>query len=86
MFRKIALGLFAAASLTAAALAPTAASAGGGWGPGWGGGWHHPHHFYGPALGVGYIGAAIAESNDCYVTRRVQTRHGWRLRTINVCY
>jgi hypothetical protein len=87
MFRKITLGLFAAASLTAAALAPTSASAGGG-------NWHHHgfghhHHFHGgPAFGIGYVGAAIAGSGygDCYVTRRVPTPHGWRWRTVNVCY
>ena len=54
MFRKLALGLVAAASLGAAALAPTAASAKPfGFGGGWGGGWHHHHHF---GLGLGYVG------------------------------
>jgi hypothetical protein len=87
MFRKITLGLFAAASLTAVALAPTSASAGGGgWGPGWGGGWGHHHHWHGPAFGIGYVGANIVGDSDCYVTRRVPTPHGWRWRTVNVCY
>jgi len=81
MFRKIALGLFAAVSLSAAALAPTAASAGGG---GWG--WHpHHHHWHGgPAFGLGFVG--YNDYDNCYVTRRVATPHGWRWRTVNVCY
>ena len=83
MFRKIALAAVAAASLTAAALAPTSASA-------------FPK--YGPALGVGIgvgvglgIGSAIAASNapvyaqGCYVQRVVPTPFGPRLRVINVC-
>ncbi|MBB1091002.1 hypothetical protein [Rhodopseudomonas pseudopalustris] len=80
MFRKIAIGLFAAASLSVVALAPTSASAGGG---GWG--WHHPHHhhWHGPAFGVGYIGAGYG---SCTVTRRVATPYGWRWRTFNICY
>ncbi|NVN84773.1 MAG: hypothetical protein HXX15_01680 [Rhodopseudomonas sp.] len=83
MFRKLVLGLVAAASLSAVALAPTAASAKPwGWGPGWGGGWGH-HHYWGPGFGVGYVGF---NDDGCYVTRRVHTRHGWRLRTLNICY
>jgi hypothetical protein len=83
MFRKIALGLFAAATLSAAALAPTTASAGGGWGPGWGVGWGHHNHWVGPGFGIGFVGY---DAGSCYVTRRVLTSHGWRWRTINVCY
>ncbi|ABD08637.1 hypothetical protein RPB_3944 [Rhodopseudomonas palustris HaA2] len=85
MFRKIALGLFAAASLSVVALAPTSASAGGGkWHHH---GWGHHHHFHGPAFGVGYIGAGYgAGYGSCYVTRRVPTSHGWRWRTFNICY
>jgi hypothetical protein len=80
MYRKLALGLVAAASLTAAALAPTDASAKGK-------GWHHHHHgwhghhhgWHGPMfIAVGYSG--------CYETRRVWTKYGYRLRTFNVCY
>jgi hypothetical protein len=85
MFRKIALGLVAAASLGAMALVPSAASAGwkgGGWGGGWGGGYHH-HHF-GHGFGISYIGGY--EDGGCYVTRRVPTPYGYRLRTVNVCY
>ena len=78
MLRKLTLGLVAAASLSAIALAPTAASAGP-WGGGWGGGFHH-HHF-GPGFGIGYIGV----DDGCYVVRRVPTPFGYRLRTINVC-
>jgi hypothetical protein len=85
MFRKLTLSLVAAASLGAMALAPSAASAkpfGGGWG-GWGGGFHH-HHF-GPGLGVTFVGGGYAD-DDCYVTRRVRTPYGYRLRTVNICY
>ncbi|MBI5128832.1 MAG: hypothetical protein HZA66_05275 [Rhodopseudomonas palustris] len=83
MFRKIALGLFAAASLGVVALAPTSASAGGG---GWG--WHpHHHHWHGPAFGIGYIGTGYVGNGygGCYVTRRVPTPYGWRWRTFNIC-
>jgi hypothetical protein len=83
MFRKIALGLVAAASLSAAVLAPTAASAkpfGPGWG--WGGGWGFHHHI---GLGLGVIGA-VAAAESCYVTRLVDTPYGLRYRTVNVCY
>jgi Spy/CpxP family protein refolding chaperone len=80
MLRKVTLGLIAAASLSAIALAPTAASAHGfhgGWGHGgWGhGGWGH-------GFGGLYISSGIS---DCYRQQMVQTRYGLRLRTINVC-
>jgi hypothetical protein len=83
MLRKLALGLVAAASLSAMALAPSAASAhpwGGGWHGGWGGwgGYHHSYHGY----GVGFVGGG----DGCYVTRTVMTPYGYRLRTFNVCY
>lgn len=81
MFRKLALGLVAAASLGVAAMAPTAASAG--WKGGWGWHGHHHHHFHGPAFGLGYVGFY---DRGCYVTRRVLTPYGYRLRTVNVCY
>jgi hypothetical protein len=80
MLRKTTLALVAAASLSAMALAPTAASAHPGWG-GWGGGWGH--HFGG--FGIGLIGAGYADGG-CYVTQRVMTPYGYRLRTVNVCY
>jgi hypothetical protein len=93
MLRKLTLGLVAAASLGAMALAPTAASAGGGgggggfkgccggWGGGFGGGWGYHHHHWGPGIGIGFIGGG----DGCYVTRRIMTPFGPRLRTINVC-
>ena len=80
MFRKFALGLLAAASLSAVALTPSVASAkpfGGGWGGGFGG-YHHP---WGHGFGIGYIGG----DEGCYVTRPVMTPFGYRLRTVNVC-
>ena len=86
MLRKLIIGLVAAASLSTLALAPTAASAkpwggGGGWGGGWG---YHHHHFGG---GIRFIGGGFGGGYDegCYVTRRVPTPFGYRLRTINVC-
>jgi hypothetical protein len=84
MLRKFAIGLVAAASLSAMALAPSAASAhpwGGGWGGGFGGGFGFHHHF-GHGFGVGFIGGG---DDGCYVTRSVLTPYGYRLRTINVC-
>ena len=52
MFRKITLGLLAAASIGATALLPTAASAHPmGWGWGWGGGWY-----------PGYLGPSVVLS------------------------
>jgi hypothetical protein len=82
MLRKITLGLVAAASLSAMALAPSAASAkpwGGGWGGGFGG-FHHFHH----GFGIGFVDGGY-EDGGCYVTRRVMTPFGYRLRTVNVC-
>ena len=80
MLRKVTLGLIAPASLSAVALAPASASAHGlhgGWGHGWGhGGWGYG---FGPSL---YINTGVS---DCYQQRMVQTRHGLRLRTVNVC-
>ena len=78
MFRKLTLALVAAASLSAIALAPSAASAH----PGWGGFHGFHHHFHG--FGIGYAGGGYDDSG-CYVTRRVFTPYGYRLRTFNVC-
>ncbi len=84
MLRKLSLALVAAVSLGAAALAPTSASAWGGYHGGWRGGWHHgwggPRFFVGgPAYyGYGYGG--------CYVRRLVPTPFGLRWRLINRCY
>jgi hypothetical protein len=80
MFRKVTLGLIAAASLGAAALAPGSASAHGfhgGWGWGHGG---FGHGFYrGPSLYINTV------TDDCLQQRMVETRRGLRLRTVNVC-
>jgi len=81
MLRKFALALVAAASLSAVALAPSAASAkpmGGGFGGGFGG----YHHHWGHGFAIGYIGGG---DEGCYVTRPVLTPFGYRLRTVNVC-
>jgi hypothetical protein len=82
MLRKLTLAILAAASLSAIALAPTAASARHLGGGGWGGNFHHDHfdhHF-----GVGFVGGG-GYDNGCFVTRPVHTPFGYRLRTINVC-
>ncbi len=82
MLRKLTLALVAAASLGAAALAPSAASA---HPMGWGGGWGFHHHFGGfGGLRVGYIGTGYID-DGCLVTRPVMTPFGYRLRTFNVC-
>jgi hypothetical protein len=84
MLRKLTLGLVAAASLSAMALAPSAASAHP-WGGGWGG-FHHFHgfpHFHG--FHVGYFAAPVYADSGCYVTRSVPTPYGYRLRAFNVC-
>jgi len=74
MLRKLTIALVATLSLGAAALAPSAASAKpfGGFG-----GFHHFHHFGG--IGIGYV------DDGCFVTQRVLTPYGYRLRTVNVC-
>lgn len=73
MFRKLTLALATAATLGAAAFAPTAASAK----PFF---WHPHHHFWGPGIAVGYV------DSGCYVSRLVLTPYGYRYRTVNVCY
>lgn len=77
MFRKIAFGLIATASL--AAFAPTSASAHGFHG-GWGGG-HWGGHFFGGSYGTSYI----VGGSDCYQSVVVQTRRGPRVRVVNTC-
>jgi hypothetical protein len=79
MFRKLTLAAVAAASLGVMALAPTSASAGGFWPH------HHHHHHWGHGHGfrIGFVGGGY---DGCYVTRRVLTPHGFRWRTVNVCY
>jgi hypothetical protein len=82
MLRKLTLALAASVALGAAALSPTAASAHG---------WHGGHGGWGHHRGVGfgfspvYVGPQYVD-NGCYVTRRVRTARGIRLRTVNVCY
>jgi len=79
MLRKITVGLIAAASLGAAALAPSAASAHGLHLGGWHGGYGY-HAFYGgPTFYVGGL------NDDCLQRRVVETRRGPRLRIVNVC-
>jgi hypothetical protein len=75
MFRKLSLAFVAAMSLGAAALAPTSASAWGGWHHGWGG----PRFFVGGPVYYGGYGG-------CYVRRLVPTPFGPRWRLINRCY
>ena len=77
MIRKSMLALAAIATLGAAALAPTSASAWGfkhhGWG--WGHGWHG---------GLGFYGARYVDVGpDCYYVKRIN-RHGF-VRLIKVC-
>lgn len=73
MFRKLALGLIAAGSLGIAALAPTAASA-------------HGFHHWGHGWGLGYGGIYVNTGvSNCYQERVIQTRHGLRVRVVNVC-
>lgn len=88
MIRKLCLAAVALASLGAAALAPTSASAGwhggyGGWHGGWhGGGWHHG--WSGPRF---YVGApAYYGYGGCYVRRLVPTPWGPRWRLVNRCF
>jgi hypothetical protein len=75
MLRKITLGLIAAASLSVAAVAPASAH---GFHGQWGHGWSHG--------GFGFGGIYVnAGASDCYQQQMVQTRHGLRLRMVNVC-
>jgi hypothetical protein len=77
MLRKLSLVAVAAVALGAAALAPTSASAWGGWHHGWG--WGGPRFYVGgPAYYGGYGG--------CYVRRLVPPPWGPRWRLINRCY
>jgi Spy/CpxP family protein refolding chaperone len=61
MLRKLTLGLVAAATLGAMALAPSAASAKP-WGGGWGGGFGGYHHHWGHGFGGDY-------GDDCAIRR-----------------
>jgi hypothetical protein len=86
MLRKLSLVAIAAASLGAAALAPTSASAwGGGWQGGWHRGWGGPHLYVGGP--VYYGGAAYNYGyGGCYVRQLVPTPWGPRWRLVNRCY
>lgn len=85
MLRKLSLVIIAAASLGAAALAPTAASAWGGhgWHGGWHGGWGGPRVLVG---GPVYYGPGYDGYGGCFVRRLVPTPWGPRWRLINRCY
>lgn len=74
MFRKTFIALATTAALGAAALAPTAASAG-------------PHHHWGwgPGIAAGIIGTAIV-THACLHREVFHTPYGWRTRWVNVCY
>ncbi|HET7884629.1 MAG TPA: hypothetical protein VFL62_00255 [Bradyrhizobium sp.] len=81
MLRKLTIAFAAAATLGAAALAPSTASAK----PIGFGGYHH--HFGGWGV-VGLVDAAVdaaVVSESCYVSQRVLTPRGYRWRTVNVC-
>ncbi len=85
MLRKLSLVAVAAASLGAAALAPTSASAWGGWHGGWhGGGWHRGWGWGGPRFYVG--GPAYYGYGGCYARQLVPTPWGPRWRLVNRCY
>jgi hypothetical protein len=88
MLRKLSLALVAAVSLGAAALAPTSASAWGGWHGGWHRGWHHgwggPRFFAGGPVYYGY--GYYDVYGGCYVRRLVPTPFGPRWHLINRCY
>lgn len=83
MLRKIVLALGATAVIGAAAMAPTAASAAGGWHGHHGRhhGWHHRWH---RGFGVRFLPPPYY--GNCYIVRRVVwTRHGKRIRRVEVC-
>ncbi|WP_454629049.1 sulfur globule protein precursor [Bradyrhizobium cenepequi] len=82
MLHKFSLVAVAAVALGAAALAPTSASAWGGWHGGWrhGGGWGPRVVVGGPAY-YGYGGYG-----GCYARRLVPTPWGPRWRLVNRCY
>ena len=86
LFRKLSLVAVAVASL-GAALAPTSASAWGGWHGGYGGGWHHG--WWGPRVYVGgpaYYAYPSYGYGGCYVRRLVPTPWGPRWHLVNRCY
>ena len=76
MLRKFGLVAVAAASLGAAALAPSTASA-------WGGHGWHGGHWGGPRV---FVGGPAYGYGGCYVRRLVPTPWGPRWRLVNRCY
>ena len=77
MIRKSILAVAALATLGAAALAPTSASA---WGKGgWHHGWGHGFGFYGAGYGVNYVDVVPS----CYFVKKIN-RYG-EVRLIKVC-
>ena len=81
MYRKITLGLLAAASIGATALLPTAASAHPmGWGWGYGGWYGGPT----VVLSTPVVTAPVI-TDPCVQKMPVQTRHGVRYRYVNTC-
>jgi hypothetical protein len=79
MFRKLSLVAIAAAALGAAALAPTSASA-------WGGFHGHRWGWGGSRVVIGGHGFHGAGYGGCYVRRAVPTPWGVQLRLVNRCY
>ncbi|HVY58528.1 MAG TPA: hypothetical protein VHA77_11810 [Xanthobacteraceae bacterium] len=75
MFRKTVLATAALASLGAAALVPTAASAH------WSG---HSHHFWGPR--IGFYPAPVYYGGCHWKKQWFETRFGPRYRLVKVCY
>ena len=89
MLRKLSLAAVAAASLGAAALVPTSASAGRWHHHGWHhGGWHHHHHhgWGGPRVFIGGPAFYAGGYGGCYARRLVPTPWGLRWRLVNRCY
>ena len=78
MLRKLGIALAAAASLGAAALAPTSASA-----HGWHGGWHRGGWGWGPGF---YAAYPYYGYGGCWVRRLAPTPWGPRWRVVNRCY
>jgi hypothetical protein len=89
MFRKTIVAIAAAAVLSTAALAPSVASAkggfgGGGFGGGGFGGGHHGFGMHGFGFALGAIGAAAA--SDCWQYQLVPTSRGYYKRVlVNTC-
>ena len=83
MIRKLAIAIAATATVAAAALSPTTASA---WSHGHHG--HHGHHGWhgGYGLGIGLYSPTYIAGPDCYVVKKVvMTYNGPRVRHVTVC-